>query len=258
MPANESITELERRVQELQRANEALHDFTWAASHDLKEPLRGIVALTERLMRSTESRLDLSEQQILHLIRENVVRTLKLIDAMQQYVYVGEAGEQCWGNVDLDSVLRNVTWQLKELIAQNHAQVDWTNVPVLWSNETLLTHILQNLISNAVKYRSTEPPYVRIYTEQRDGQHVVSVEDNGIGIDAAYRDYIFEPFKRLQGKKNSGAGIGLAICRSAVRRLGGSIWVDARVPRGSIFRFTLPLVRKTLPPPEASARQNIA
>ncbi|SRR5579883_2493095 len=240
MLSTPALAELQRSVGELTRANEALHDFTWAASHDLKEPIRGIVTLAERLIRSAESKLDPNEREWLHLIGENATRTIRLIEAMQQYVYVGEAGHQSWGRVDLDTVLHSVVSQLKGLIRQHAATVSWEALPVLCSNEVLLTHVFQNLISNAVKYHSAAPPKVRVCAERRADRWIFSVEDNGIGIEPVYRECVFEPFKRLQSKSMSGSGIGLAICRSAVRRLGGSIWVEPREPNGSIFRFTLP------------------
>jgi signal transduction histidine kinase len=101
--------------------------------------------------------------------------------------------------------------------------------------------LFQNLIGNAIKYRSDAPPLIRISAEEGENCWILSVEDNGIGIDPKYFDYIFGVFRRLHGSQKSGTGIGLAICRAAVERLGGRIWVESAPGAGSTFRVSLPL-----------------
>lgn len=240
--------ELERRVEDLTQSNEALHEFTWAASHDLKEPLRNVLMLSERLARAAGEKLGVNERETLDLICEHARRTCALIEAMQQYIYVGEAASDYWTEIDCNAIVRTAVAQLRRMIRETGASVSWEALPTIWSSEILVTQVFQNLIGNSIKYRSAEPPVVRISCDRRGQEWVFSVKDNGIGIDPIYAEYIFQPFKRLHSKKSQGTGIGLAICRAAVRRMGGSIWLESGCGSGSRFRFTLP--DKGIPQPE--------
>jgi signal transduction histidine kinase len=114
-------------------------------------------------------------------------------------------------------------------------------LPTISSIELPLVQLFQNLMGNAIKYRSADPPVVRISAKADDNCWIFSVQDNGIGIDPKYFDYIFGVFRRLHTSQKSGTGIGLAICRAAVERLGGRIWVESAPGSGSTFYFSLPM-----------------
>jgi light-regulated signal transduction histidine kinase (bacteriophytochrome) len=236
--------ELERRVAErtveLTRSNDALRQFAWAASHDLQEPIRMVLSYSQWIARSAREKLDVSESEMLGIVHENASRMGSLLAALRQYIYISESGEQEFARVDCNAVLRTALQHLENAIAESGATVAIDPLPTIVSIEILLVQLFQNLIGNALKYRSEAAPALRIWAERRDTVWVFSVEDNGIGVDPQYQQYIFGVFKRLHGSKYSGTGIGLAICKAAVDHLGGRIWVEARPGGGSIFRFACP------------------
>lgn len=236
--------ELERRVaertMELTRSNEALRQFAWAASHDLQEPLRMVLSYSQWVAKSALAKLDASESEMLDFVHENASRMANLLAALRQYIYISESGDQSVTSVDCNVVVRTALLHLEGMVADCGAEVHCNPLPTIESIEILLVQLFQNLIGNAIKYHSEEPPRVCISAERHDGFWVFSVEDNGIGIEPQYIEYIFGVFKRLHGRKYSGTGIGLAICKAAVDRLGGRIWVESGQGCGSIFRFALP------------------
>lgn len=236
--------ELERRVaertMELTRSNEALRQFAWAASHDLQEPIRMVLSYSQWVAKSALEKLETAEREMLDVVHENAERMGTLLAALRQYIYISESGEQALAAVDCNIVLRTALLHLEGIIAESGTVIECNELPVIESIEILLVQLFQNLISNAIKYRSDASPRIRVSGEHLDGTWIFSVEDNGIGIEPQYAEYIFGVFKRLHGKKYSGTGIGLAICKAAVDRLGGRIWVQTNPAGGSIFRFSLP------------------
>lgn len=241
--------ELERRVAErtveLTRSNEALRQFAWAASHDLQEPIRMVLSYSQWVAKSARPKLDPTEAEMLEFVRENAARMATLLAALRQYIYISESGDQVLTQVDCNVAVRTALLHLEGMVAESGAVVDVNPLPNISSIEVLLVQLFQNLIGNAIKYRSSDPPRICISAEQRAGTWTFSVEDNGIGIEPQYVEYIFGVFKRLHGKKYSGTGIGLAICKAAVDRLGGRIWVESKPGNGSIFRFSLPENNRT-------------
>ncbi|MBV9762466.1 MAG: response regulator [Acidobacteriaceae bacterium] len=236
--------ELEKRVEErtldLTRSNEALRQFAWAASHDLQEATRMILTYSQWILRSAGERLDPENREKLACVEENGARLQTLLAALREYIYISESGAPNWTATDCNAVVRTAVSHLDGVIAESGATVVCENLPVIESAEILLLQLFQNLIGNALKYRSDEPPHVRVSAFRRDNAWVFCIEDNGIGIQPQYLDYIFGVFKRLHNRQYSGAGIGLAICKAAVERLGGRIWVESTPGRGSAFQFELP------------------
>jgi light-regulated signal transduction histidine kinase (bacteriophytochrome) len=166
------------------------------------------------------------------------------LGALRQYIQVSELGAADSENaglrpVDCNTVLKQVTANLQGLIEESGATVEWGVLPTVWGVDILLVQLFQNLIANGIKHRSARPPVIRVQAERSDGGWIFSVQDNGGGIDPKYSDYIFGVFRRLN--RGSGAGMGLAICRAVVERLGGRIWVEPSAPgTGSTFRFSVP------------------
>ena len=234
--------ELERRVEErtveLTRSNDALRQFAWAASHDLQEPIRMVLSYAQWISRTASEKLDTSENEMLGIVHENASRMGSLLAALRQYIYISESGEQDVAPVDCNMAVRTAMQNLESSIAESGAVVEIEPLPTIRSIEVLLVQLFQNLIGNAVKYRSDAPPQIRISAEQHDSIWIFSVKDNGIGVESQYQDYIFGVFKRLHGRKYSGTGIGLAICKAAVDHLGGRIWVESKPGEGSVFKFT--------------------
>jgi hypothetical protein len=241
--------ELEKRVAErtadLIRSNDALRQFAWAASHDLQEPTRMVLAYSQWLGKSSSSKLDEKEQNMLASVEQNGRRLQALLEAIREYIYISESGDEQWTMVDCNSVVRNALANLEGVIAESEAAVVCEPLPSVESIEILLIQIFQNLIGNAIKYRAEDrKPTVSVSCcNGEDGTYLFSITDNGIGIESQHKDYIFHVFKRLHGRGYSGTGIGLAICKAAVERMGGRIWVDSELGKGSIFRFSLPQTR---------------
>ena len=237
--------ELEKRVAErtaaLRYSNEALRQFAWAASHDLQEPIRTVVTYAQWLAQIMNGNLGSRESKMLATIEQHASRLNQLLGALRQYIQVSDSGQQTRTVVDCNAVVKAAAWNLQAMIQESGASIECGPLPQLSSLELPLVQLFQNLISNAIKYRSAEPPVVRISAKEGENCWIFSVQDNGIGIDPKYVDYIFGVFRRLHGSQKSGTGIGLAICRAAAERLGGSIWVESAPGTGSTFFVSLPV-----------------
>jgi len=238
-------TELEQRVADrtadLTRSNNALRQFAWAASHDLQEPTRMVLTYSQWLAKSAGGKLGAEELEMLGYIEGNGKRLQTLLGALRQYIYISESGDEQWTPVDCNVVVNTALSHLKAAMTECSASVVCEPLPTIHSIEILLVQLFQNLIGNGIKYRSANrDPRIRVSAFSQDGAWVFSVEDNGIGIEPQYQEYIFGVFKRLHGHQFSGTGIGLAICKAAVDRLGGRIWVESEPGKGSVFYFSLP------------------
>ncbi|HEX5430892.1 MAG TPA: ATP-binding protein [Bryobacteraceae bacterium] len=235
--------ELEKRVAErtteLTVSNEALRQFAWAASHDLQEPIRTVLAYSQWLAKLAGGKLEPRETQMMDFIEQHATRMHHLLGALQQYIYVSESGQQAFTRVDFNEAVQTAISNLETSIEESGARIECGDLPAIPSIEIPIVQLFQNLIGNAIKYRSANPPVIRIFAEASGHGWIFSVQDNGIGIDPKYFDYIFGVFKRLDADGYTGTGIGLAICRAAVERLGGRIWVESNPGEGSVFRFFL-------------------
>jgi PAS domain S-box-containing protein len=241
---NKINQELEKRVAdrtaELTRSNEALRQFAWAASHDLQEPIRTVLAYSQWLAKSVAGRLDEREATMLKFIEQHGARMYELVGGLQQYIYVSESGQQAWASVNCNEVVKTATFALQGVIDETGALIECQPLPTIDSIELLMVQLFKNLISNGIKYRSQARPHIQISAEMSGGGWIFSVRDNGVGVEPKYFEYIFGVFRRLHGVEQSGTGIGLAICRAAVERLGGRIWVESTPGSGSVFHFFHP------------------
>src|SRR5437867_10125931 len=170
-----------------------------------------------------------------------------LINALLNYSRVGTRGRE-FVPTDLSEAVREVLDTLRITIEKEGAEVDVETLPIVQADPTQMRQIFQNLIGNALKFRGAEPPRIQV-SARREGKHwVLSVSDNGIGIDREYVERIFVIFQRLHGRdRYPGTGIGLAICRKIVERHGGRIWVESEPGRGSRFFFTMPAEPAPIP-----------
>jgi signal transduction histidine kinase len=235
-------TELQRSNEELRRANRDLEVFAYSASHDLQEPLRTIAISAQLLERSWSGRLQAEDGAFLANIVASAKRMSTLIADLLAYTRATKYEEGPAPSVDSQHVLRDVLESLRGQIEEARATITAAELPPAAIHEGRLSQLLQNLISNAIKYRSAEDPHVHITAEERDGWCVFSVIDNGIGMDPQYGEQIFGLFKRLHGRDQyPGSGIGLAICQRVVEQYGGRIWLERSAPgRGSTFCFAIP------------------
>jgi PAS domain S-box-containing protein len=231
---------LAERAEELERSNKELEQFAYVASHDLQEPLRIVAGYAELLARRYRGSLDQDADEFIGYMVDGVGRMQRLINDLLHYSRVGTKGKEPVPT-DLDRVLDEALGNLGPKIEEAEAEVTADRLPTVPADEGQLVQLFQNLIGNAVKFHGDQPPRVHVGVERRNGEWELSVADNGIGIDADYRDQIFEIFQRLHARDEfEGTGIGLAICRKIVDRHGGRIWVESTPGRGSTFRFTIP------------------
>ncbi len=232
--------ELKRVNEELRRANADLQQFAYAAAHDLQEPLRNVALYTQLLQLRYHGRLDHEADEILAATRDSAVRMQMLVQDLLTYTHV-TGNDRATMPVDCNSVLQSVLKNLGAAIAESGAEVSSAPLPEIRAHESSMIEIFQNLIGNAIKYRSAAPPQIHVSAEKQAGAWTFSISDNGMGIAPEYQDRIFGVFKRLHGREIAGTGIGLAICKRIVERYGGRVWVEsAGEGKGSTFRFTIP------------------
>ncbi len=234
---------LQESIEDLARSNAELEQFTYIASHDLKEPLRMISSFAQLLEKRYKDKLDEDANDFIRFITEGVVRMQDLINSLLAYSRIGKYSKE-FEKVDLNDVLKDVIDNLSKLINDTNAEVIYDSLPSLFVDKNQLLQVFQNLISNAIKFRRIDPPLVHI-SSRLDSKHwVFSIRDNGIGIKSKDFERIFIIFQRLHAKDEfGGTGIGLAICKKIIERYGGKIWVESEVGKGSTFYFSIPKKR---------------
>ena len=233
-------TRVAQRTADLQRSNDDLEQFAYISSHDLKEPLRTITAFTQLLAQRYRHVLDDEGREFINLIVDGALRMSDLIGDLLSFSRT--SGQNGTGAVpaSMESALRAAVSNLRRSIDETGTLIVNGELPEVQGDETQLSLLLQNLISNAIKYRSADAPVIEISAEGQDGFWRFCVRDNGIGIDPAYHERVFGLFKRLHGRDVPGTGLGLAICKRLVERHGGRIWVHSTLGQGAAFYFTLP------------------
>ena len=237
----ERTQELLRSNEALRQSNDDLNQFAYAASHDLQEPLRMVSLYSQMLQRRYGDRLGAEADEFISYVVGGAKRMEQLLRDLLAYSQTGSSSEGPIHPVDCASALQKVLLNLQAAVDQNRASITWDPLPVVHAHEIRMVQLFQNLVGNAIKYRSAEPPNIHVSAERREDDCVFSVQDNGIGIDPEYAQEVFRIFRRLHGQAYPGTGIGLAICQRIVERYGGRIWVESTLGSGSRFCFTLPL-----------------
>lgn len=236
----ERTQELLRSNEALRQSNDDLNQFAYAASHDLQEPLRMVSLYSQMLQRRYGNRLDADADEYISFIVGGAKRMEQLLRDLLSYSQTGSSSEGPIHPVDCAAALRKVMLNLQASIEQNRASITFDPLPVVHAHEIRMVQLFQNLVGNAIKYRSAEPPEIHVSAESRESDWVFAVSDNGIGIDPEYAQEVFRIFRRLHGQAYPGTGIGLAICQRIVDSYGGRIWVEPSAGRGSRFCFTFP------------------
>ncbi len=233
------LNQQERLNRELAERNKDLEEFAYVASHDLQEPLRKMISFGDLLERDLGEQVPEKVMRDLQFIRNAAERMRKLVDGLLSLSRVGRSQqhrERFRLTICVDAALE----ALQVAIEETGAAIERDHLPQVWGDPLVLTQLYQNLIANAIKFSDKKPPRIRITAEKTGDRWVFGVADHGIGIAEQYALQIFRPFQRLHGSgEYEGSGIGLAICRRAVERHGGEIWVESEPGQGSHFKFRL-------------------
>ena len=225
---------------ELFRSNAELEQFASVASHDMQEPLRMVVSYLELISQRYGDRLDPDGIDFIRYAVDGAKRMQRLINNLLDYSRLTKQGSLL-ESTESEKALRHAVDNLKVAIEESGARVAWDPLPTVRADPGLLERLLQNLVANAVKYRSERPPDVHVSAFKQSTEWVFSIRDNGIGIAAGDCERIFGIFQRLNAKESySGTGLGLAVCKKIVERHGGRIWVESETGKGSTFFFTIP------------------
>jgi len=236
------ISMLNRR---LSISNQELENYAYIVSHDLKQPLQTILASTQLILHF-EKNLGEKSQELLQFILTSSKQMNVLIDSLLSYAQVEKKSEQkdiVYLALIIDHVIHSLNKQVEDSQAKITINLDPDSSIMVCYNPIHLTQILQNLISNGIKYTpSHRTPEITINVEQKNNEYLCSIEDNGIGIKPEDQERIFKMLERVNtGNDYSGVGIGLAICQKIVETNGGKIWVESQIDKGSTFYFTIPI-----------------
>jgi PAS domain S-box-containing protein len=232
--------ELKKLADELQRSNSDLAQFAYVASHDLKEPLRKVSSFCQLLKDRYAEKLDAEGQRYIDYAVDGSRRMNSLITALLELAQVNSRAATP-APVDCTDACRSAIDNLSSAIEDSDGEVNCGELPIVLGDEGQLVQLFQNLIGNAIKFRGPKPPVIEIEAQPKDGQWQLAVRDNGIGIDPAQHERVFQIFQRLHTReKYPGTGIGLSICQRIVQRHGGRIWIESTPGCGTTFYFTLP------------------
>ena len=258
VPEGHDITErtqaeadLRRSNDELKRANRELEEFSYVASHDLREPLRMVniyaQLILERIAAKNGDDGDATLNQFANFVRQGANRMEALIDDLLTFAISVHAESLPAGAADLSESFRQALSVLSSRIEESGARVTTDPLPDVIGDVQQMAHVFQNLLSNSLKYsRAGVPPEIHVSARTDGDVCTVSIRDNGIGFDQGYAERIFGLFKRLHKEEYPGTGLGLAICKRIVERYRGSIWAEGRPGEGATFYFALPLAEASV------------
>ncbi|WAX55085.1 ATP-binding protein [Jatrophihabitans cynanchi] len=238
----EELARVEQTSEDLARSNADLEQFAYVASHDLSEPLRKVANFCQLLERQYGEQLDDRAREYIAFAVDGAKRMQALIADLLALSRVGRSTD-AFVPVDTNLALRRAMSNLDEKIVEAGGGVGHSDLPIVMGDPTLLVSLFENLVGNAIKYRSEQPPLVVVTAVSNRQTHTwtFAVKDNGIGIEPQYADRVFAIFQRLHLRgEYAGTGIGLALCRRIVEFHGGRIWLDTSATSGATFRFTLP------------------
>jgi light-regulated signal transduction histidine kinase (bacteriophytochrome) len=242
------VTERSCREEELRHANAALvransdlQQFAYSASHDLQEPLRMVATYSELLRRRFAGQLGETGDIYLSYMIEGALRMDALLRDLRTFTQVSTNTAEAVGEIESQDVLDNVRANLTLALQESGASITHTALPRVRMHAFQLEQVFQNLLSNAIRYRSGDPLQIHIAAVRQGREWLFSVQDNGIGIAPQFKELVFGLFKRLHTNAEfPGTGMGLAICQRIIDRAGGRIWVESDVGRGATFFFTIP------------------
>jgi PAS domain S-box-containing protein len=230
---------LEQQAQELRQSNTDLEQFAYISSHDLQEPLNTASSFAKLLAKKYKNQLDTDAHEFIDFIVNATDRMKLLIRSLLDYSKINSSGKML-KPTDMATVIQQAQENLKASIMESQARVSVGPMPVVQANPLQMVQLFQNLIGNAIKFRSTQAPEISVTVREGESYYLFAVSDNGIGMDMKYTGKIFQVFQRLHSRDEyEGAGIGLATCKRIVERHGGLLWVESKQGEGSVFYFTI-------------------
>ncbi len=238
------LADLFRKSKDLERSNRDLEEFAYIASHDLQQPLRMVSSFVKLLGQHYSGQLDERADKWINFAVDGANRMQEMINSLLKYSRVGTKGKT-FEMVESEALVRKALANLHLPVQESGAQVTYDALPTIRADGAQILRLFQNLIDNAIKFRSAESPRIHVSAERDGARWIFSVQDNGIGFDPKYADQIFVIFRSLHGAKYPGSGMGLAICRRIVERHGGRIWVESRSGEGATFYFSIPVGGET-------------
>jgi signal transduction histidine kinase len=238
--ANKTLAE---RSELLTQTNEELKRFVYALSHDLKTPLRSVSLFAEQLAEQIGDKFDKDAQTSLRFVRDGARQAQDMIGRLLDYALAANR-DKAEIMTDLNAVLAGAQEDLRGRALDSNARVTNEQLPIVRADGDALRQLFLNLLANSIKYRGERSPEIHVSAGNTGQEWIISVRDNGIGIDPKYANKVFELFERLHSAAQyEGSGIGLAICRKIVQRHGGRIWVESELGHGCTFFFTLPVLK---------------
>lgn len=232
---------LERRAAELKRSNDDLQQFAYIAAHDLQEPLRMVASYTQLLAERYKGQMDSNADEFIAYAVDGAHRMQLLIADLLSYCRVETSGKEL-RETSSEAALEQALLNLQGAIQETSGVVTHDPLPTVIADGAQLAQLFQNVVGNAIKYRSAELPRVHVSAKKNGGEEwIFSMRDNGLGIDPKYFQKIFVMFQRLHAREEfSGTGIGLTVCKKIAERHGGRMWVESKPGKGSTFYFALP------------------
>lgn len=225
--------------EELLRSNSDLRQFAYIASHDLQEPLRMVTSFTQLLQLQYNDKLDEKANEYINFAVDGSKRMYELLNGLLAYSRIQTRGSG-FEEINLETVVQKVRENLRLLIEETAAEITAGKFPVVNADENQMIQLMQNLIENSIKFCKRKPT-IHISSRLENGMHIISVRDNGIGIEPQYYERIFLIFQRLHLRDQyRGTGVGLAVSKKIVERHGGELWVESVPEEGSVFNFSLP------------------
>lgn len=231
---------MEKMLTQLKKSNNELKQFAHMCAHDLTEPLRTITNYIHLVEEKVQNK-DLADiNDYLNIIHDGATYMRALVQGILNYSQMGlHKPDKSFFN--FEKIIKNTQITLAKKIKEKNAVIQWSNLPKVYADVTLLTQVMHNLISNALKFNGSETPIITITVEEKEETWLINITDNGIGIDKKYHANIFNIFVRLHRKSQyPGSGIGLASCKKIIEDHGGEIGVQSSLNKGSTFWFTLP------------------
>lgn len=230
----------DKYMNELGRSNKELEQFAYIASHDLKEPLRMVVSYLQLLDNRYNATFDDKAKRWIHFAVDGGKRMQILLGDLLTYSRIATKAKPL-EKTNLTNVLGDVLKDLEPAIKESKVKIEISKLPFVMADPVQMGQLLQNLISNAIKFRNKRKPVITITSEHKDSKWIIIVKDNGIGIDKEYFEKIFTIFQRLHTREEyPGTGIGLAVCKKIIERHNGEIWVESENGKGAIFSFSIP------------------